>query len=338
MEGIVALRIKPNVFVMSSSPGRTVADAVVEVLRETGELDVVYWPGAFAKGAPYMETLRTATLRFDFGVLVITPDDTAHVRSVKVTQPRDNVIFELGLFLSALGPRRALPILVSKGGKHPSLPTDLLGVEMVRVDVRPRRPVRKEIEEAVAELRALMISRHKVPEYGLLPATALAIGYFVNFVQPLLQGIGAYRELRIGNRQHRVPPGAWRLSICIPDSLREATRERWAEVADQLSLEQAQVEIPKEAPMLRPYPFRVSVSRSDGVLAMYDTPTTLRTAYDSVRKLMPNASQRDLDLADERSVSDFESIVQRLMEENGLPRERVELLSWSELHGRHAQP
>ena len=255
-EGIVALRIKPNVFVMSSTPGRAVADAVVAVLRESDELDVVYWPGAFAKGAPYMDTLRTAILRFDFGVLVITPDDTAHVRGVRVTQPRDNVIFELGLFLSALGPWRALPILVSKGGKHPSLPSDLLGVEMTRVDVRPRRPIRGEIQEAVAELRALMVSRHKVPEYGLLPATALAIGYFINFVQPLLQGIGAYRELRIGDRQHRVPPGAWRLSICIPESLREATRERWAEVADNLTLEQAQVEIPRDAAMLRPYPFR----------------------------------------------------------------------------------
>ena len=329
----MALRTKPNVFVMSSSPGRTVADAVVEVLRETNELDVVYWPGAFAKGAPYMETLRTATLRFDFGVLVITPDDTARVRSVKVTQPRDNVIFELGLFLSSLGPRRALPILVN----NPSLPTDLLGVEMTRVDLRPRRRIRSEIEETVAELRKEMVARHKVPEYGLLPATALAIGYFINFVQPLLQSIGAYRALRIGDRPHRLPPEAWRLSICIPESLREATRERWAEVADKLVLEQAQVEMPKDAPMLRPYPFRISVSRSDGMLTIYDTPTTLRTAYDSVRKLMHNASQRDLDLADERSVNDFESTLQRLMEENGLPRDRVELLGWGELHGRHAQ-
>ena len=334
----MALRIKPNVFVMSSSPGRTVSDAVVEVLRETDELDVVYWPGAFAKGAPFMETLRTATLRFDFGVLVITPDDTAHVRGVKVTQPRDNVIFELGLFLSALGTRRALPILVSKGGKPPSLPSDLLGVEMIRVDVRRGRRIRGEIEETAEALRNEMVARHKVPEYGLLPATALAIGYFINFVQPLLQSIGAYRELRIGGRQHRVPPGAWRLSICIPESLREATRERWAEVADRLTLEQAQVEMPKDAPMLRPYPFRVSVSRGDGTLAIYDTPTTLRTAYDSVRKLMPNAPQRDLDLADERSVSDFESTLQRLMEENGLPRERVELLGWRELHQRGARP
>jgi hypothetical protein len=38
-EGIVALRIKPNVFVMSSTPGRAVADA---------------------KRAPYRDTLRTA--------------------------------------------------------------------------------------------------------------------------------------------------------------------------------------------------------------------------------------------------------------------------------------
>ena len=73
------------------------------------------------------------------------------------------------------------------------------------------------------------------------------------------------------------------------------------------------------------------------MLALYDTPTTLRTAYDSVRKLMPHAGQRDLDLADERSVSDFESTLQRLMEENGLPRERVELLGWRELHERSAR-
>ncbi|MFI5034466.1 MAG: hypothetical protein ACHQPH_27590 [Reyranellales bacterium] len=47
---------------------------------------------------------------------------------------------------------------------------------MTRVDLRPRRRIRSEIEETVAELRKEMVARHKVPEYGLLPATALAIG------------------------------------------------------------------------------------------------------------------------------------------------------------------
>ena len=45
--------------------------------------------------------------RFDFAILVLTADDLVASRDVLSTAPRDNVLFELGLFMGGLGPKAA---------------------------------------------------------------------------------------------------------------------------------------------------------------------------------------------------------------------------------------
>jgi len=337
----MALKLTPNVFVMSSTNGRVVADPLAEMLAESGEVDVAPWHEAFKPGDQFLETLRTATLRFDFGILVVTPDDATRKRDVDGKEPRDNVIFELGMFYSALGARRALPIVVKVDGVQPSLPTDLLGVTMTMWAVQSEGDMRAQMREQVQALRGRILSLYHVPEYGLLPSTALAVGYFINFIQPLLQSLSSHHEVAIGrdpSRRHAFAPGAWRLSICIPESLGNATRERWAEVAKQHILEEGTVSLRETSGMLRTYPFRVNVRATDGMLQIYDTPTTLRTAYDTIRKLMPGAIRADLVMADERSVSDFERTLRRLLQEDSYADDRVELIGWNELGARHPAP
>lgn len=335
----MALKLTPNIFVMSSTNGRVVADPMAAILAEGGEVDVVLWHEAFKPGDQFLETLRTATLRFDFGILVVTPDDATRKRDVEGKEPRDNVIFELGMFYSALGARRALPIVVTIDGAEPSLPSDLLGVTMTKWSVQRDADMRAQLLTQVQALRQRILALYHVPEYGLLPATALAVGYFVNFVQPLTQSLAGHREIAIDRptrRQHGFSPGGWRISICIPESLSEATRERWSEVADLHALEEGTVTLAEASGMLRRYPFRVSVRAVDGIVQIYDTPTTLKTAYDTVRKLMPGAIASDLTMADERSVSDFERTLRGLLREGGYGADRVELIGWNELAERHS--
>jgi len=93
---------RPSVFVGSSSEGKKFAIAVQAALQPDAE--VITWDqGEFALGQTFIESLIGALSRFDFAVLILTPDDFVQYRSIEVFGPRDNVIFELGLFMGRLG-------------------------------------------------------------------------------------------------------------------------------------------------------------------------------------------------------------------------------------------
>ena len=64
--------------------------------------------------------------RFDFAVLLLTPEDKVFVRETVNLQPRDNLMFELGLFMGRLGPSRTF--MVCPSDAKMKLPSDLAGV------------------------------------------------------------------------------------------------------------------------------------------------------------------------------------------------------------------
>lgn len=73
-----------------------------------------------------IEDLIRAANEHDFAVLFLTPDDMTSSRGRRRASPRDNVVFELGLFMGAMGRERTY--LVVPKGRDLKLPTDLLGV------------------------------------------------------------------------------------------------------------------------------------------------------------------------------------------------------------------
>lgn len=73
---------------------------------------------------------------FDFAIFILTSDDLVESRSKRVRAPRDNVIFELGLFLSAIGPERVMAY-VQEAPKGFKIPSDLSGVHMPRFQYDP---------------------------------------------------------------------------------------------------------------------------------------------------------------------------------------------------------
>ena len=63
---------------------------------------------------------------FDFGLFVATEDDKSTLRNKKFKTPRDNVIFELGLFFGRLGKNRSYVILEGEA----KLPSDMDGISV----------------------------------------------------------------------------------------------------------------------------------------------------------------------------------------------------------------
>ena len=67
-----------------------------------------------------------ALSRFDFAVLVLTADDLTTSRGTERAAARDNVLFELGLFIGSLSRDRTF--MVYDRTNPPALPSDLAGI------------------------------------------------------------------------------------------------------------------------------------------------------------------------------------------------------------------
>src|SRR5262249_3986074 len=91
------------------------------------DAEVMLWnEDVFPPGSTFIESLVKALPRFDFAVLVLTPDDLVQSRNDEILGPRDNVIFELGLFMGHLG--RSRTFAIHQANAPVKIPTDLSGV------------------------------------------------------------------------------------------------------------------------------------------------------------------------------------------------------------------
>ena len=112
-------------FIGSSSEGLEFARAARSLLAQDAEV-TIWNEGFFKPGSTFIETLINSLPRFDFALLVLTPDDLVQSRKEETFGPRDNVIFELGLFMGRLG--RARTFMLHQSNSAVKIPTDLSGV------------------------------------------------------------------------------------------------------------------------------------------------------------------------------------------------------------------
>jgi len=124
---------KPRIFLGSSGKQAKLLQALTRGLEDIAHVEP--WTTSFNPGTTTLERLLELTREVDFAAFIFARDDwttasTAAADSSGSGQasPRDNVVFEAGLFGAALGMRRTF-ILHANGSK---LPTDLLGLTCVR--------------------------------------------------------------------------------------------------------------------------------------------------------------------------------------------------------------
>ena len=116
----------PVVFVGSSRESLHIAQAI-RVDLDCTDVDVRLWAdGVFGASQFPLIELEKQMQEADFAILVLGPDDEVVSRNEKFTAPRDNVIFELGLFMGALSHERTFMIIPR--GCDVKIPTDLLGL------------------------------------------------------------------------------------------------------------------------------------------------------------------------------------------------------------------
>ena len=121
---------KPRIFLGSSGKQAKLLQAITRGLE--GVADVEPWTTTFNPGRSTLDRLVELSQEVDFAAFVFAQDDWTATDASQTGQasPRDNVVFEAGLFGGALGIRRTF-ILHADGSK---LPSDLLGLTSVRYD------------------------------------------------------------------------------------------------------------------------------------------------------------------------------------------------------------
>src|SRR5262245_43935566 len=126
---------RPRIFLGSSGKQAKLLAALTRGLEDVARVEP--WTTSFNPGTSTLERLLELTREVDFAAFVFAQDDwtTNAATAVSETEPvpgqaspRDNVVFEAGLFGGVLGMRRTF-ILHAKGAK---LPSDLLGLTCVR--------------------------------------------------------------------------------------------------------------------------------------------------------------------------------------------------------------
>jgi hypothetical protein len=152
---------KPRIFLGSSGQQATFLDALTRGLEDVA--DVEPWTTTFNPGTTTLGRLVDLTREVDFAAFIFAQDDwtsaqpadtvaTAHTGQAS---PRDNVVFEAGLFGGVLGMDRTF-ILHANGAK---LPTDLLGLTCVRYGDATKgaevKAVNEKLHKAIEDLGGL---------------------------------------------------------------------------------------------------------------------------------------------------------------------------------------
>ncbi len=118
--------MKPKIFIGSSTESLKIAYAIQENL-EYDALCKVWTQGIFQLSGNALDNLVDASKECDFAIFVFQADDIVQIRDHTVKAVRDNVVFELGLFVGALGKERVF-YLIPKDSNEIHLPTDLIGL------------------------------------------------------------------------------------------------------------------------------------------------------------------------------------------------------------------
>jgi CRP/FNR family transcriptional regulator, cyclic AMP receptor protein len=147
---------KPILFIGSSSEQLPIAEAIAAAIPDDITSVTLWSQGVFGASSFPVDDLEMQVGIADFALLVAGPDDQVSSRGNLTDAPRDNVIFELGLFIGALSRSRTF-LLVPKGLKV-KIPTDLLGLTCIQFDP-DKTTVDESVQSVVEELIAVITTK-----------------------------------------------------------------------------------------------------------------------------------------------------------------------------------
>ncbi|MFM5168200.1 TIR domain-containing protein [Aeromonas veronii] len=202
---------KPKLFIGSSVEGLEVAYAIQCQLEHDAE-PTVWSQGVFNLTQSTLSDLLSVLDTYDAAILVMSPDDIVKMRGQEQTVTRDNVLFELGMFIGRLGPEKTF-MVKPRNSQDFHVPTDLLGLtpgvyDNERSDGNLQAAlgpfcfqVRKQLAQMTVKLEAIEVHKSEIDvKYNELMNKLIQLGGYQRMLEnqewpsdPMLK---SYHELR----------------------------------------------------------------------------------------------------------------------------------------------
>jgi hypothetical protein len=173
--------MKRKLFIGSSSESLVIARQTKEIIEKAcGDwLECIIWDEGkvFSHNTSFIDSLVKASRRYDYGILIASSDDITYMRRWFKLKPRDNVVFEMGLFLGSLGLTRAFLF----ADKKANLPSDYNGISIPTFS--SKKISIRNLQGVIDQLNSTKITYALKP----MPSVALALGYYDSFVAQIIR-------------------------------------------------------------------------------------------------------------------------------------------------------
>jgi predicted nucleotide-binding protein len=320
----------PSVFIGSSSAALDLARRLKAALGDAVRAEI--WDenaiktnpdGSYTDGAVMANLFQTARL-YDYAIMILRPDDTLKTvdekgQPIDLSIPRDNVIFELGLFMGAIGGRRALAV-VSHGATAVRLPSDLFGFDQVTLAGEDEASV----QAAAPLILGKIMDSYNSVGLSLLPSTGLAIGYFNNFVRPVCRYLEG-GKVSLDDEEMDISETGYVFDVVIPSSLATVGTDASAAFRKRQG---DSVVLRKVSLNARDYPFMVRVDSLTSTLRIVDYITPLSASVAAISLVAadeltlspakdvggPERIEKAKALMCEREIANFRNTLAKLLE------------------------
>jgi len=152
-------RSEPIVFIASSSECLDVVREIQSCFGRDKFTTKPWTDSVFIPTKTPIEDLVSLVRNIDFGLVILSGEDVVRSRKKLADAPRDNVIFELGMLIGAIGRERTF--IISEDGIDIKIPSDLIGVNHLKFkqngsSLQSRiSPVCNEIRKIIFELGSI---------------------------------------------------------------------------------------------------------------------------------------------------------------------------------------
>lgn len=305
--------LKPKIFIGSSTGGYEVAEKVKSCLSSVGDCFLWKDEGVWETNKSTFDNLLRMASYFDFGVFVATADDATLTSEKIVIEPRDNVILEMALFLGTLGKDKSF-LLVEDGIK---LPSDFNGIYMPRFKSKSL----ESIEAGCRSFEGKISEHYKLGHLSLYPTTALAVGYYKNFVSGVVDGVQSNPELK----HDEVTFTDFKLKVVIPSDLHGMIREKAAHFYKRHGFVENAMQT-----RFRKHPawFQLDMSNAPQAV-MYDMPSTLTGIDDAIEMILQKGFQgrtKLQEVIEQRELNNFRRVLQMQIDKSPFAKEMVEII------------
>ncbi|HYJ65396.1 MAG TPA: STING domain-containing protein [Parafilimonas sp.] len=312
--------LKPRIFIGSSSEGYSVAQKIFDLISDVAEC--ILWNDVFDLNKSNYENLSLQIALYDYAILIATSDDVVISRGKKKNSARDNVLFEFGLLAGGLGRTRVFYVTE----KNLKIPSDLLGISLPEILNELDPKYNASITVVANQIKKHIKDKENTFDLSFLPSTALAYGYFINFVERTVERLledkqqGKVFNLE-NNKEFKIK--SLQFSILIPDDLADDMFKKVK--AKRLKDDWQKLKVdPKD---IRDYDFSVDVTKAEeGLLHLVDIPFTLNALnkavelYSKKEHLGKDVKEK---LLEHREIRNFKRTLEYLISSSSLAKDIV---------------